>query len=48
MVRYYEDLGEGKVIGKAKEKGDGIFWIDLGEITKYFDMLSIGGRIPGS
>ena len=24
--RYYKDLDKGGVIGKAKEKGDGIFW----------------------
>ena len=28
------------------EEGEGRFWLDLSEVTKYFNKLSIGARIP--
>ncbi|NEQ53881.1 MAG: DUF4157 domain-containing protein [Leptolyngbya sp. SIO3F4] len=43
----YDNIdNEGNVPVKAKSKRDGVFWIELSEVTKYFDGLSVGAKIP--
>lgn len=37
---------QGNVPVKTKSKNDGVFWIELSEVSKYFDGLSVGAHIP--
>ena len=45
--RHYQNLQNGGgTMGYSRDDQGGVFWVDLSEITKYFDEVSIGALIP--